>query len=172
MSSEIRKRQEKTNFNVNPFSFNVENRLSRHIEQFVSPHRTVCFNLWNEWFYRKKLLVLTFETLCSIGVNTLFHTVWTNCSIACEQIVHHCELMDYPYLEHECTVHRGWPYTRFRGLQILYLQGICKGYLQAHNTLVCSEASTKSLQMADKMRKKTLCSGAGWIQQAAKSPSS
>ncbi len=64
--------------------------------------------------------------------------------------------MDYPYLEHECTVHRGWPYTRFRGLQILYLQGICKGYLQAHNTLVYSEASTKSLQMADKMRKK-LC---------------
>lgn len=38
---------------------------------------------------------------------------------------------------------------------------ICKGYLQAHNTLVYSEASAKSLQMADKMRKKTLCSGAG-----------
>lgn len=31
---------------------------------------------------------------------------------------------------------------------------ICKGYLQAHNTLVYSEASAKSLQMADKMRKK------------------
>ena len=43
-SGKDRKRQEKTNFNVNPFSFNVENRLSRHIEQFVSPHRTVCFD--------------------------------------------------------------------------------------------------------------------------------
>ncbi|WP_411331558.1 hypothetical protein [Bacteroides uniformis] len=48
----------------------------------------------------------------------------------------------------------------FGGLQILYLQAICKGYLQAHNSLCFNGISAESLQMADKMRKKTLCSGA------------
>lgn len=43
------------------------------------------------------------------------------------------------------------------GLQIRYLQAICKGYLQARNLLHSNAISTKSLQMADKMRKKTLC---------------
>jgi len=45
----------------------------------------------------------------------------------------------------------------YNGLQILYLQAICKGYLQACNSLHSNGVSTKSLQMADKMRKKTLC---------------
>ena len=45
----------------------------------------------------------------------------------------------------------------YNGLQILYLQAICKGYLQAGNLLYGNEISAKSLQMADKMRKKTLC---------------
>lgn len=44
------------------------------------------------------------------------------------------------------------------GLQIKYLQAICKGYLQACNSLHSNGVSTKSLQMADKMRKK-LCVG-------------
>lgn len=44
----------------------------------------------------------------------------------------------------------------FGGLQILYLQAICKGYLQAHNSLCFNGISAESLQMADKMRKK-LC---------------
>ena len=43
------------------------------------------------------------------------------------------------------------------GLQILYLQAICKGYLQACNLLYRNGVSAESLQMADKMRKKTLC---------------
>lgn len=42
----------------------------------------------------------------------------------------------------------------YNGLQILYLQAICKGYLQACNSLHSNGVSTKSLQMADKMRKK------------------
>ena len=45
----------------------------------------------------------------------------------------------------------------YNGLQILYQQAICKGYLQACNSLHSNGVSTKSLQMADKMRKKTLC---------------
>ena len=45
----------------------------------------------------------------------------------------------------------------YNGLQIVYLQAICKGYLQACNSLHSNGVSTKSLQMADKMRKKTLC---------------
>lgn len=45
-------------------------------------------------------------------------------------------------------------------LQILHLQTICKGYLQACNILFDSEMNLKSLQMADKMREKTLCTRA------------
>ena len=45
----------------------------------------------------------------------------------------------------------------YNGLQILYLQAICKGYLQACISLHSNGVSPKSLQMADKMRKKTLC---------------
>ena len=39
------------------------------------------------------------------------------------------------------------------GLQILYLQAICKGYLQARNLLYRNGISAESLQMADKIRK-------------------
>lgn len=33
---------------------------------------------------------------------------------------------------------------------MIYLQAICKGYLQADNTLFTKRISTKTLQMADK----------------------
>jgi len=45
---------------------------------------------------------------------------------------------------------------KLKKLQILHLRTICKGYLQACNPFIHKWIDAKSLQMADKMRKKLL----------------